>query len=370
MRKKTEDPGPGCLLCRFRSDPPTIRFGLRIGLLLILVLSGCASPAYYYQAASGHLSLMRSRQDIDEYLAKAPGDDQLAARLETAQSILEYADQSLDLPPGDSYSSYAATSDGAVTWNLVAAPEFSLQPKQWCFLVAGCVPYKGYFDENKARKSAARLEDDAMDVAVTPASAYSTLGWFDDPILDTMLEQSDAGLAAILFHELAHQKLYVKGDARFNESYASFVERQGVSRWLSDLDATEEMQRWRSVQQARADFRELLAETRTELQGLYASGVEDSTMREAKLAIYARLASDYRALVESNWQGMDLFSSFFEIPPNNADLALVSTYQSGGCAFQRLFDEVDGDFAAFHQRAAAVGDRDALSRQEWLDQPC
>ena len=258
----------------------------------------------------------------------------------------------------------------AVVWNVVAAPEFSLEPKRWCFLVAGCVPYRGYFDESKADQAAARLKRKGLDVTVSAATAYSTLGWFNDPILDTMLAHGDARLAATLIHELAHHKLYIKGDTAFNEAYARFVERRGVQAWLQANGDHELLREWQALNQASDQFNTLLRSTRTKLGDLYASGRPVDDMRTAKQAVLAGLQAKYHLLAEEQWRGSRYFESWFKSPPNNADLALFNSYEGGYCAFESLFLDAGGNFENFHRFAESRTAMNDADRSAWLATPC
>ena len=226
------DTRPGSRVTRHASRVTNILKGsfLRSALVftLLIATAACSGPGYYLQAGSGHWKLMRAREDISELVEDPATDPALVRKLETSRKILSFAGETLGLPVQDSYSEFVATGREAVAWNVVAAPEFSLAPKKWCFLVAGCIPYRGYFDEPRALKAAERLARKGLDVAVTPVSAYSTLGWFRDPVLDTMLAGSDTRLAATLIHELAHRRLYLNGETVFSVSFARFVERGGV----------------------------------------------------------------------------------------------------------------------------------------------
>ncbi len=343
---------------------------LFLSLASIVTLTSCASPGYYYQAVSGHLSLMRSREDVAALVASPETDPSLAQRLTTAEEVLQFAASELALPAGDSYRTYAETGREAVVWNIVAAPEFSLQAKRWCFMVAGCVPYRGYFDESKARQVAASLRKKGLDVSVSAVRAYSTLGWFKDPILDTMLAYGDARLGAVLIHELAHQKTYVKGDTAFNEAYARFVEREGVRAWLLARGEEALLEEWQRLNQASDQFSALLKTTRTQLSDLYASGQSAADMRPAKQVIITGLSTDYRLMVKGDWQGKSFFEPWFESTPNNADLALFTSYQGGHCAFETLFLQADGDFREFHRRAEARSGRDSAARTAWLATEC
>ncbi|NND44799.1 MAG: aminopeptidase [Xanthomonadales bacterium] len=338
--------------------------------VLLLAASGCAGPGYYWQAASGHLELMRAREQVADLLADPSTDPALAGRLRAARDMLAFAEDSLGLHANDSYSSYIETGRRAVVWNVIATPEFSLEARRWCFPVAGCVPYRGYFDHAKAQAFADRMARKDHDVAVRGATAYSTLGWFNDPLLDTMLNADDRGLAATLFHELAHQRVYVKGDTAFNEAYASFVGQQGVRAWLLANGRADLLEGWRRQLDAREDFNRLQAWTRARLARLYRSGADASEMRPGKAAVFAELRARYERLVADRWRGTDWFGGWFESGINNADLALFKDYNAGICAFERLFATVDGDFRAFHAAVAQRADLPGEQRSAWLHAPC
>ncbi len=339
-------------------------------ILCLATLGACASPAYYAQAVSGHLELMRAREPIDDYLARAEPGDATAARLATVSDMLAFAGEMLDLPADGSYETWAPTNDDAVTWNVVATPPYSLEPKRWCFPVAGCVPYRGYFDQEAAERFAERQRRRDRDVSVSRATAYSTLGWFEDPVLGSMLDGDDADLADTLFHELAHQRLYVAGAAEFNESYATFVAGQGVRAWAGRQDDGAWLESWEWRQQATREFLALLARHRDTLADFYASESDPDRLAAGKAQRFDALRGDYDALVADRWDGLDLFGSWFDPPPNNADLALVSSYTGGLCAFATLWREAEGDFEAFHDLARAAGDLPKAQRRAWLETPC
>lgn len=346
---------------------------LVIALLLLPVLfhvAACAGPGYYAQAVSGHLALMRGREPIAEVLSSDGIEPQLAEALRQAREIRQFAINKLGLPDTDSYTRFARTGREAVTWNVVATPELSLEPRQWCFVVAGCVPYRGYFEHEDALRFADRLAHKGLDVAVSPATAYSTLGWFEDPLLDTMLRADEEQLAAVLFHELAHQRLYLRGDTAFSESYASFVEEIGVALWLQSTGRSGKLAEWRQKTQAAADFDALLLQARRKLSGLYAGNGADSVKRQSKAAIFARLEADYRTLVETRWNGRDFYAGWFSGGLNNARLTLFASYRGGICAFAKLYQESGEDMERFHARAAEQAERPADVRRTWLQQPC
>ena len=214
------------------------------GLILSFALIACSGPGYYTQAVSGHLKLMHAREDVQSILKDPSTPLDLSSNLQLAGQILTFANSKLSLPSNGSYADYVELDGDALVWNVVATDEFSLQAKKWCFLFAGCVPYRGFFKQHKAKHSANRLRDKGMDVLVSPVAAYSSLGWFKDPLLSSMFSGADTRLAAYLFHELAHQRLYLKDDGQFNESYASFVEQAGVKAWLESRQSGDQLQDW------------------------------------------------------------------------------------------------------------------------------
>ena len=341
-----------------------------VRLLLVLCLSACSSPAYYLQAVSGQNKLMQSRQDIRSLLDDPATPAELAIQLETAEQIKAFAQSELGLPVEDNYSSYVAVEGEALVWNVIATREFSLQAKKWCFPVAGCVPYRGFFKRQKAQESAARLSRKGMDVIVSPAAAYSSLGWFKDPLLSTMMSGSETRLAAYLFHELAHQRLYVKSDGRFNEGYASFVEEEGVRSWLDSGHQPGELQSWLKLKQVSKDFSNLVEETREQLNDLYASQQSEDIMRKKKSDIFSRFESDYLRLSDEQWEGKRYYVNWFEEPLNNARLALYNTYEGSHCAFRRLWDQGGGNWEKFHQLAEQKSRLPKETRTEWLKQAC
>lgn len=341
-----------------------------ICLLLISVLAACSGPGYYVQAISGQLKLMHARQDIQSLLSDPATTAELATQLTTAEQIKTFAQSALDLPSNGSYSSYVEVDGDALVWNVVATPEFSFAPKKWCFPVAGCVPYRGFFKQKKADGSALRLLNKGMDVIVSPATAYSSLGWFKDPLLSTMLSGSDVRLAAYLFHELAHQRLYVKNDGLFNEGYASFVEERGITAWLVFDQRHADLQNWQQLQNASEDFRDLVRQVRSELIDVYLSGRTPEAKRRQKEDIYDSLLISLEELRNDKWQGKRYYRSWFEGPLNNAKLALYNTYEGSRCAFQQLWDTAEGNPRQFHALAEEKSKLQKDERDKWLKQSC
>lgn len=355
-----------------RSPPKTTRCRLPVPELLLtaFLVAGCAAPSYYSQAVTGHLKLMSQREEIDQILASGSADPELARELALSVEIREFAVNSLHLPDNGSYTQFVRTGRDAVSWNVVAAPEFSLSPKRWCFLVSGCVPYRGYFRQEDADNFAAKLANDGYDTIVSPVIAYSTLGWFDDPLLDTMFQYREEQLAGFIFHELAHQELFVTGDTGFNESYASFVEQTGVRLWLESSGRSDRLAGWLRLRRAVLDYDGLLRETQTQLEELYASGQPEDIMRREKSSVFRNLRSQYLHLVDTKWQGKRYVTPASIGEMNNASLVLANRYRGGICAFRQIWSESGEDMARFQELARAKSSLDAEQRRKWLRQPC
>lgn len=316
--------------------------------VLVSLLGGCAGAGYYAQSIGGHLDLMAKRQDIGTLVDDESTPPDLKERLERAQVIRAFATDELALPDTGSYQSYVDVGKPYVTWNVVATPALSLQAKTWCFPVVGCVAYRGYFDEADARAYADTLATEDMDVAVVGARAYSTLGWFDDPILNTILYDAEYRFAGTLFHELAHERVFVEGDTTFNESYAVAVEREGVRRWLASTAAPSMLDAYGRERARREEFLALVLAARGRLEALFDSDEDDAVKAREKAAIYAGLRADYGKLKDS-WDGYGGYDRWFGSELNNARLALLATYNVYVPAFERLIAEQGGDMEKFHR---------------------
>jgi predicted aminopeptidase len=309
-------------------------------LLYVLLLSGCETLAYYAQAINGQLTLMSQAQPVDTVIADPATPPALRERLELARSIRDYASRELKLPDNGSYRSYADIGRPYVVWNVVAAPEFSLEPVQSCFPVAGCVPYRGFFAREDAERHAAALRAAGNDVNLRGVAAYSTLGRFNDPLLSSFIRNPDAELARLIFHELAHQLLYVKGDSTFNESFAVAVERAGVQRWLAATGRSAGLKVFFEGQETSRKFFGELAQARTRLKALYGMPLPPDVRRERKRAEFAEL----QKTLEAN-------SKFRVLEPNNALIASFATYTQLVPAFEKLLAEEGGDLERFYARA-------------------
>ncbi len=323
-----------------------------VPLLVALLLGGCSSLDYYGQLARGQFELLRARVPVEALVRDPDSDPELRRRLTLALQARRFASAELGLPDNRSYRLYADLQRPYVLWNLFATAEFSVKPQLHCFPVAGCVAYRGYFSQGRARGAAALRRLQGQDTYVSGVEAYSTLGWFDDPLLSSMLGWSDERLVALIFHELAHQQLYVADDSAFNESFASFVEREGLRQWQAarGLPVADP----RGVRQ-REQFTELVLASRARLEMLYASELPVAQMRAAKQAEFARLRRDYRALRDRQWGGDGRYDAWIAAPLNNAKLLPFGLYDRWVPAFARLFAEAGRDWPRFYRRAAALG---------------
>ncbi len=266
----------------------------------LVALTSCASPGYYWQAAAGHVELMRKAQSIDQWQADGGAPPALKERLAAARRIRDFASTELGLPANGSYRSYADLGRSYVAWNVYAADPLSVTLREWCFPVAGCVSYRGYFARDEAQAYAESLRRGGADVHVGPVPAYSTLGWFDDPLLNTFIHYPDTELARLIFHELAHQVAYVTDDSEFNESFATAVEEAGIERWLRREGSDAQRAAFDQAQQRRRDFQNLVLDYRDRLERLYASDVPQAQKLAQKQSVLSELQADYRRLKQQN----------------------------------------------------------------------
>ena len=322
-------------------------------LALTWLLGGCANLNYYRQLAVGQVELLQARQPISQLLADPATPAQLQQRLALALQARDFASAQLKLPDNPSYRLYADIQRPFVLWNLFATEEFSLAAQTACFPIAGCVAYRGYYQAAEAQAAAARLKQQGLDTYVAGVEAYSTLGWFDDPLLSSMLQWNDQRLAALIFHELAHQRLYVSDDSSFNESFASFVEQQGLRQWLTHRGETELDV---SGRRQREQFIALLLAARERLAALYASDLPVAALRAGKQAEFARLRANYRQLRAEQWGGPGRYDGWISAPLNNARLLPFGLYEQWVPAFAALFKRCGGDWARFYERVEQLAE--------------
>lgn len=321
---------------------------LLLAAILFLPLMGCGT-LYLAQAAKGQYGVLHARRPIDKVVADPSTPPQLRDRLIDVRSARNFAVTDLHLPDNRSYRTYADIKRPYVVWNVVATPEFSVEPRHWCFPIGGCVAYRGYFKEKRARAFAAGLAANGYDVTVGGVPAYSTLGKFADPVLSSMMRYGDSELAAIIFHELAHQLLYVKNDTEFNEAFATAVEDAGLERWLASRGHPDLMQQYLAENADERAYIQLFAKTREELKQLYASGIPTVAMREKKAALFAALTERTRALQRQ--QADQYYEPWLKEGLNNAHLASIATYYQCVPGFERLLAEHGGDLDRFYAAA-------------------
>ena len=321
-------------------------------LVAVPLMPACGNFTYYLQSVEGQMDLLQKRELIAQVLADPATPPALKRRLEQVLTIRDFASAELKLPDNQSYRGYADLQRPFVVWNVFAAEEFSIMPRQWCFLFAGCVGYRGYFSLANAEAYARELRDQGLDVFVGGVPAYSTLGWFDDPVLNTFVNYPEYELARLLFHELAHQVAYVKGDTEFNESFAAAVENEGVRRWIARSGDDRMRADFERSQLRRAQFAALVLKYRGELGALYGMPLPAASMRSRKAGLFAALTQDYQQL-KAEWGGFAGYDRFF-IEPNNAKLASVALYSTLVPQFQRLIARHNGDLSAFYAEVKAI----------------
>jgi len=338
-----------------------------VGILVVaavLGLASCSEVGYVRQCAVGQFDLLARRQPIEKVLSDPATPEETRTQLRRVLAIRDFATRDLALPENGSYRSYADLGRSNVVWNIVAAPEFSLKPKTWCFPIAGCVSYRGYFSEEEAGLYADGLRDEGFDVYLYGVTAYSTLGWFDDPVLNTFFSRNDASLAGLIFHELAHQEVYLKNDSSFNEAFAKTVEREGVLRWLRH-SAPDQVEPYLQSLERKEVFLALLQKTRSELETLYGSDLPPDEKRTEKEAVLDRLREEYAALVRER-EELKGYEAWLSKGLNNAKLASVATYHAHVEAFQELLRLSGGDLPAFYREASRLAKLPAAERQARL----
>jgi predicted aminopeptidase len=342
-----------------------------LALAASLLLTGCSTLGYYWQSVSGHLHIMAAARPIDELVQEPQTPEKLRERLELAQRIRRYAVTELKLPDNQSYHRYADLHRSAAIWNVTAAPAYSLELKTWCFPVTGCVGYRGYYDEARAKADAAELAQEGYEVNVYPVTAYSTLGYMNwaggDPLLNTFIGYPDGELARMIFHELAHQVVYAKNDTTFNESFAVAVERLGGERWLRTQASEKAREQYAAYDHRRQLFRELSRHTREQLETLYQTPGLSSEQKEAgKEKIMAEFRAGYEQMKQRAggdprvWRGYDRWVR----EANNAFFGAQAAYDELVPGFERLFHAEGDDWLRFY---AAVRELEALPKQERHD---
>lgn len=347
-----------------------MRFGLRILVfsLALVLFSGCQSWSFYSQAALGQIQILSGREDITRLLVSEETPESLRFKLKKILEIRSFASEKLGLPVGSNFSKYVSIDRPHVLWNVYATPRYSLTPLSWCFPFAGCVTYRGYFTEIGARRYAESLDEEGFDTYVGGVRAFSTLGWFDDVVLSTVLQQSEEELAALIFHELAHQVVYVPGDTEFNEGFATTVEREGLQLWLDDKASVGQnvvLNRVEVAEERKKDFISLIFETKEILENVYDSGIEKKEMEGRKRAVQKKLRVKYEGMKES-WGGYSGYDNWFSGELNNAQISTVVSYNETVPGFNSIFVQENRNFFNFYKRVKELSKTDKATRDAVL----
>lgn len=346
--------------------PPLPRILRPIAWLAMgLALSGCGSLGYYAHVAKGQGELIVHRRDVAKVVDDPATDPAVRRKLQLAQQARRFASAALGLPDNRSYTGYVPLDRPYVVWNVFATPRYSVSPVTHCFLFAGCVAYRGYFSRDKADREAARLQAAGDDVYVGGVPAYSTLGWFADPILSSMLRWDDDELAGTIFHELAHQLVYVKDDSAFNESFASFVQEEGVRQWRQSRGLPPPDAREKAMDEA---FTRLVLDLRDRLKALYASGIDSDAMEDGKQREIAAFRTRYARWRERDWPGDHRYDRWVAAPINNARLLPFGLYDRWTPAFAALYRQAEGQWPAFYASVRALARLPSARREQSLQQ--
>jgi predicted aminopeptidase len=355
----------------FRTGLTVMNIVLRNLVLIALlgVTAGCSTVSFYTQAVAGQVGLLWQRRSLEVVLADSNVTAEVKRKITVAQETLIFAAEVLDLPVDSSYSSYVDTGKRYIVWNVFAAEEFSLDLRTFCYPIAGCVSYRGFFNEEDARVFAAGLENEGLDVFIGGVAAYSTLGWFDDPLLNTFMMRTDEKLSALLFHELAHKVVYVAGDTRFNESFATSVERIALSRWLASRDQPKMYQQHLALEKRSQQVIEMIGETRNQLGEIYQQDTTEELKRIHKQRTIAALQSSYSDLRKSWGEPESDFSEFrfwMQGSINNARLGTVADYNGLVPLFEKLYILEGENLANFIQACQDLTDLSIKDREQKL----
>jgi len=333
-------------------------------LATFMLLANCGTLGYYAHNIHGHFSMLAQQQPIDEIIGNPNTDALLKKRLQLSVRYLNFAQNQLLLTNHGSYHNYVALNKPYIKWNVIAAPELSIHPKLWCFMVIGCVSYRGYYDEKMALQFAEGLQQKGLETHISGAIAYSTLGWFDDPLLSSMMRWSDLRMAEFIFHELAHQKLFISGDQDFNEAFATMVAEYGIKRWSQMTEQSSAMQTFHNRKRKEQAFIKLALQTREKLADVYASDQEDSVKRAQKHLILDQLRTTYKKMLSRG--EIFRYDDWFE-HVNNAKLAALASYRRLVPAFFAILEHHGHDLRVFYQYVHDLGQKSKRERRNELE---
>lgn len=353
--------------CNF-IDKLTVRVITLISLVLIIIsLSGCEQMMYYGHTVHGHFSLMSNQESITDLINNEKTEEPLKNQLRAVTEALSYAEHRLAMPQAkDSYQNFVHIDKSYPAWSITVTPDDSLTPEQWCYPFTGCMSYRNYYDLTTVEEFASQLSKETLyDSYISGVDAYSTLGWFNDPVLSSFFKRDKTDLFGLLFHELAHQTLYIQGDTTFNESFASAIEETGVELWLRKQPNL--MAQYKERKAYAAKFIEILRNTRNQLELTYSSNKSRAEKLNAKEKIIEDLKKTYEEVKVSQWDGYSGFDGWFEKPVNNARLALVNTYTRWVPAFKNWIKACNYDFPKFYQAAKELAEQDQAERHRVLN---
>lgn len=338
-----------------------------VAALLLMPVMGCSTLGYYQQAVSGQLQLIVNRRDLDAVLSDPEVRPVVKQKILLARRVSQFAERELGLPVEDTFSTYVDVGSPYVVWSVFAASEFSLDLKKFCYPIAGCVSYKGYFSPNSAAQFSQSLAAQGLDVFYGGVAAYSTLGWFADPLLNTFIERDDTRLAGLLFHELAHKIIYIPGDSRFNESFATAIERAALLRWLQLQQQGDAFEDYLVLEQQRSQVLALIKSAKVELTAIYASTATDAVKRQGKAQVFEAMRARYKALVTTGQVGR-VFSEWMASEINNAGIGALADYNDWVASFEVWLANLDGNLPAFYREVQQLATLDRKERDAFLNQ--
>jgi len=339
---------------------------ITLALLAWTPLSGCQPIRYYSQAIQGQYHILSNRRPICDIIADPGHPATLRERLSYILGVREFAKNELQLPVKNHYRSYVELKRSHVAWNVFAAPEFSLEPRTWCYPIVGCAAYRGYFSEKNAHRYADMLRKQGYDVYVGGVTAYSTLGWFDDPVLSSFIQLSEARTAALIFHELAHQVVYLKDDTAFNESFATAVEQEGLRRWQNASGDPQMYSKYEQIFVGQRQFVRLIETFRRQLKVLYQSDLTELQKREKKARVFADLRNEFNRLKAEQIE-LSVYDAWINAPLNNAQIISVAAYHDFVPAFHTMINANDGNLHRFYQACLNLGQKKKGERHRILN---
>ena len=337
-----------------------------IFIAIIACCSGCSQLAYYSQAVKGQWQIVNNRQPIEALIEDTTTPAELRKRLEFVREVRNFASTELGLPDNKTFRYYSDLGRSHVVWNVIATPQFNVQPKTWCFPVAGCVAYKGYFSEEDAALLEQSLIKQGFDTFSYGVGAYSTLGWFTDPVLNTFINYSDLSLVGLIFHELAHQVVYVKNDSAFNEAFATAVEYAGVEKWIEQNLTADQVIDYRQRRDNQTAINNMVLEFRKELAQLYEDKAESPNLAELKLQRFSQLRLRYEEVKKNN-KNTPYYDWWFKQELNNAHLTALATYHDLVPGFLKQLKQ-STSFKSFYEIVSEIAKRDKKERDHWLKQ--